>query len=161
MDIIRKLKGDKVRESLCCLEHAYTPVLSQRIPNFDEYVSKLTECAENYAVYSTNGNLVGYIGFYANDVITKTAYISQLVVNPQAQRSGIGKKLVEICFSVASNRGMKAVRLEVKNDNVNAIKFYKKIGFSQESINDKSQYMVCNITNFNSVMDMKGLDNEE
>ena len=50
MNIIKKLNGEKVRESLCFLEHAYTPVLSQRISNFDEYASKLGNCAENYAI---------------------------------------------------------------------------------------------------------------
>ena len=160
MNII-EVRGEKVRESLCYLEDAYTPVLSQRIPDFDEYASKLSLYADNYVIYSDGGDLVGYIAFYANDMTTKTAYISQLVVNPRAQRSGIGKRLVEICFSIATNRGMEAVRLEVRNDNVNAIKFYEKVGFSQESINEKSRYMVCDITNFNSVMDMKGMDNEE
>lgn len=160
MNVIKKINGEKVRESLCYLEHAYTPILSKRIPNFNEYVDKLCNCADNYAIYSDEGKILGYVGFYANDVTTKTGYISQLVVNPQAQRNGIGKKLVEICFAIAKKRGMETVRLEVRNDNKNAIKFYEKIGFCQENINEKSQHMKCSIINFNSNLELKGMENE-
>ncbi len=139
--IIKKIKGEEVKIVLYELEDAYNPVLSERIEKFDSYVQKLIEGAENFCVYSEKGKPLGFIAFYANDLENKTAYISQLVVKTKNQKSGIGKQLIERCIQEAKTKNMSCIRLEVRNDNVNAQQFYKKMGFIKESAKETSSYM--------------------
>lgn len=139
--MINRITGIEVKTVLYALEDAYNPVLSKRIENFDSYVQKLAEGAENFCVYNEEGKPIGFIAFYANNLETRTAYISQLVVKTQNQKSGIGKQLIERCFQEAKAKNMNCIRLEVRNDNVNAQQFYKRMGFIKESSKETSSYM--------------------
>lgn len=40
--------------------------------------------------------------------------------------------LIEACEKISTEKGMKAIRLEVYNHNISAIAFYKKHGFEFE-----------------------------
>lgn len=64
-----------------------------------------------------------------------------MVVKTQNQKSGIGKQLIERCFQEAKAKNMNCIRLEVRNDNVNAQQFYKRMGFIKESSKETSSYM--------------------
>lgn len=123
----------------------YSPSLYQRIDNYDQFIEKLFQYAENYALVEDEV-LMGMISFYANDIIREKAYITEIIVDQQFQRMGIGKKLIDICISESKKKGMNGIRLEVKKNNQGAIKFYERMGFRYES--DKSMiaiYMYCDI----------------
>lgn len=72
---------------------------------------------------------IAYCAFYANDVDSKSAYISLIAVRPEYQHLHIGKQLLECCLDIAIDRGMKSCMLEVKKNNDSAIRFYKANGF--------------------------------
>ena len=90
-----------------------------------------------------NNNILGYVAMYANDIGTKTAYVTLIGVRTEYQNMHVGRSLLQQCSIIASICGMKKLRLEVSNKNWSAIRFYQRNGFVGESIaSDKSTYMV-------------------
>lgn len=55
--------------------------------------------------------------------------ISYVAVLPEFQNQGIGTKLIETLIAKAQEKNLKAVRLMSRT---NAIKFYQRIGFSEQ-----------------------------
>ena len=54
-----------------------------------------------------------------------------LVVDPQVQRQGLGRTLLERCEQRAREAGCAQVRLEVREGNRQAIAFYRQCGYAQ------------------------------
>lgn len=87
--------------------------------------------------------MLGYAAMYANDLETKIAYITLVAVKPEYQGRHIGKSLLCACESLARQRGMRGIKLEVSKENDNAIAFYKRFGFQDmEQQNQDSMYMI-------------------
>ena len=105
------------------------PHLEEKIVSLDEYAQKLSKLSYVYTA-KEKGVSIGILVFYANDKKNKTAYISLIGVQNGYARMGIGKKLLEICEKISSENGMTTVKLEVDEDNINAIKFYEQNGFA-------------------------------
>ena len=81
---------------------------------------------------ATLDDAVGYASMYATDQQTKTAFMTLLAVRPGCQGMGVGKALMERCLASARENGMKQVRLEVRKDNLRAIRMYEKYGFAAD-----------------------------
>ena len=93
--------------------------------------------------YSGLEECLGYAAMYANDLVTKTAYISLICIKPEAQGLHIGSKLIQRCFEIAKLKGMTRIKLEVLNSNFRAIAFYSHHGFQLDSYtNYNTQYMM-------------------
>ena len=60
-----------------------------------------------------------------------TAHLSLLVVDPQVQRQGLGRALLECCEQRAREAGCAQLRLEVREGNRQAIAFYRQCGYAQ------------------------------
>lgn len=65
--------------------------------------------------------------------------VANITVKPEYQHKGIGTQLMDYIFELSKNnvvrgRQPKSVWLEVRSTNVNAIEFYKKLGFTQENV---------------------------
>lgn len=73
--------------------------------------------------------LIAYCAFYANDVDSKTAYISLIAVRPEHQYAHVGKQLLEYCLGIAVDRGMKYCALEVRKNDDSATRLYRANGF--------------------------------
>ena len=56
-------------------------------------------------------------------------YISNIAVYPEQRGKGIGRKLISKVEKQAKAKGTKTMVLDVEKDNINAINFYKKIGY--------------------------------
>jgi|GEM_PF-1939411 len=56
--------------------------------------------------------------------------VSELYVLPEFRKKGIGQKLLEECLSRIKAEGFKRARISVLSADKNAIKLYKKTGFS-------------------------------
>lgn len=104
------------------------PHLCEKIESFEAYAAKLSQYAEVY-VGTENADAFGIVVFYANDVQTKTAYISLIGIKRSAQGKGLGYWLLTKCQEVCRSRGMTTLSLEVDCDNDNAISFYQRNGF--------------------------------
>lgn len=118
------------------------PNMESIIPNHVAYRDKVLSKAQIICAES-DGKLVGMVAFYCNDLESKTAYITQIAVKKNAQGAGIGGLLMRKCEEVSRQNGMVYLRLEVRNDNLNAIKFYQKHDLQYEkSASEKSIYMM-------------------
>lgn len=66
------------------------------------------------------------LGFYANNVDTKVAYLSCIVVSSSLRGQGIGQQLFSKMCMIARERDMAYLQLDVAKENKNAIMFYEK-----------------------------------
>ncbi len=98
----------------------------------DEQLIELADKFAKYAVFVValdNGIDVGYVAFYCNDKVKKSAFVSMIIVDSEFQGKGYGKKLIEKAVETARSSDMKSVKLEVNKENRYAIEFYDKLGF--------------------------------
>lgn len=69
----------------------------------------------------------------------KTLWVWEFHVAPTHQRRGIGRRLMEVLKLQARESGLRALVCETQNTNVNAIRFYRSVGFTVDGI-DVSYY---------------------
>ncbi len=77
-----------------------------------------------------NGNLIAFSAFYANDILTKIAYISFFAVKKEYSNQGVGTFMMNKVCELSKQYGMEKIKLEVHENNYIAINFYKKNGFN-------------------------------
>ena len=111
---------------------------------FDEMLQK--DFIHSLIAYSS-GQPVGYavlivrnydIPLFCED--HKSIYIDQMCVIEEYRHQGVGKQLMEKIKEFALDKDIKRIELSVWVDNVNAIKFYEKMGFA-----DYLNNMCCKI----------------
>ncbi len=83
--------------------------------------------------YYDNNKLIGFIHL---NKLYENMDIVNIVVNPEYRKQGIGTKLLD--YSVRLFDDIKTILLEVNENNVGAIEFYKKFNF--EIINVRNNY---------------------
>jgi ribosomal protein S18 acetylase RimI-like enzyme len=93
-----------------------------------QYLAKLGERAEILAD-SAQGRCRAVVAYYCNDLATKQAYISLVLVDPRDRGLGLGRALVGCVLDMARQRGFASCRLEVAKDNEAARKVYLSLGF--------------------------------
>jgi len=96
--------------------------------DMDTYLAKLGEKAEIVSD-SVGGRCRGFVAFYCNDMDTKKAFVTLVLVDPRDRGSGLGKALMEFVLSVARHRGFKSCLLEVSRRNQVAYTMYLSQGF--------------------------------
>lgn len=74
------------------------------------------------------------VGFVLCRTIAGEAEILTLAVDPQAQRKGLGRALVEGSTGAARMAGAQSMFLEVAEDNVPARALYRRCGFAEVGI---------------------------
>ena len=95
----------------------------------------------NLIILCNEGNICGFAGYYANDAISRKAYISLIAIYPQYRGCGYGRQLLNAISSHAGKEGMEIIRLQVDKWNIDAIKFYKKCMFRIVEECSDSYYM--------------------
>lgn len=108
----------------------------------DEELKKILEDDKTPVfVAEKEGNVVGYAfcvhqQYINNNNMTdiKTLYIDDLCVDEAARGAHVGKALYESVLNYAKAEGYYNVTLNVWADNVNAVKFYEKIGLKIQKI---------------------------
>jgi len=78
--------------------------------------------------YEVNGDLHGY---GVMSVAAGESHILNLTVNPDAQRQGIGTRLLKHFMQLARRHSADIVMLEVRPSNIPAIRLYEKLGFNE------------------------------
>lgn len=61
-------------------------------------------------------------------------YIPELIVTKELRNSGIGKKLIQHCMTIAKKKGCYRIRLESGNQRKESHQFYKNLGFEQSAL---------------------------
>lgn len=117
------------------------PHLKDKVSDYFDFSEKLKQNAEFYIALA-DGVVCGLVVFYANNLQSRVGYITLIGLLPEWQGRNIGYHLVEHCSNAARDKGMKLLRLEVDLDNVHAIRFYEKNGFTCCSkATESSMYM--------------------
>ncbi|MBO7452854.1 MAG: GNAT family N-acetyltransferase [Clostridiales bacterium] len=78
-------------------------------------------------VFEKDGKIIGYysLAILNDDEIE----LNNLAVLPDQRHNGIGKKLLEDCFSRAQKRGAKKVKIGIVEENKILRKWYESFGF--------------------------------
>ena len=111
--------------------------------NYKEIIDKILNHAFFYAAYGDEEkSAIGYVAFYANDIKTKTAFITNIGVLEIHQRIHVGSYLMKTCIDVSRKNGMKFLRLEVLKENNKAINFYRHWEFEFEQEGEGDTYFM-------------------
>ena len=107
----------------------------------DELKQILSDDSRPVFVAEKDGNVLGYIfcvyqQHIGNNSLTdiKTLYIDDLCVDENARGMNIGRSLYNYAVDYARENGFYNVTLNVWADNVNAVKFYEKLGLKIQKI---------------------------
>ncbi len=68
-------------------------------------------------------------GMSLSPMDNKTIYLSYLVVNEEYRNQGIGTKMIRYACQTSKKEGYSCIVLNVDNDNTEAERLYKKLGF--------------------------------
>lgn len=113
------------------------------IPNLNtitcirSYSIKLSKFSRHFTIWQEN-SLIGLACCYDNDQKFECAYLSIICIDFRYQSKGLGMKLIETIINFYRIRKFKLIKLEVYKLNINAIKFYNKIGFRLLEEKEKS-----------------------
>ena len=120
----------KIAEHLERCDRGFVPPLSTRT-DIDRYARKIRDQATSFEAWA-DGKLVGLVAAYFNDEARRVAYVSNVSVEADYRRTGIGSDLMARCIQQAIERGFDGIELEVDATNLNAIALYLKHGFTME-----------------------------
>lgn len=110
-------------------------------PDPEAVLEKMLRFAD-FIVAEEGGEAAGLAVIYANDPVSRTAYVTLFGVKEAWQRRRVGSKLLEACEALARERGMERFRLEVTDSNLKAVRFYSRAGFVRTGPCEKdSSYM--------------------
>ena len=106
--------------------------LSFKNPYSDYYLKRLLNgnLADLSLIAEIDNNPIGYViarrEFRENEII---GHVIAIAVHPEHRRKGIGRKLMETVLQEFKKLGVKKVYLEVRVNNLPALRLYEKLGF--------------------------------
>lgn len=115
-------------EALIRAEQARSNGLFVRVPDLGEYLLRLASHAEVLAVHAAGG-CHGLVAYYANDLTTRRAFITLVVVAPEWRGQGLARTLVRGVLNICRARGYTRCGLEAWHDNPPARELYERLGF--------------------------------
>ena len=80
----------------------------------------------HYLVAEESGKIIGFIGLM---VIGEEADITNVAVLSEYRKNGVGASLVESIITLAKEKNITKIMLEVRSSNESAIHLYEKYGF--------------------------------
>lgn len=123
------------------------PIHLSEKTEIDNYTFKiLTNGIVVYAEFE--GEIIGAILGYSNDMISKAAYVSTFGILKSYRNLGIGEQLLSEMKKKFRNKGMKKVSLYTHESNKSGIRFYKRHGFMERPDPEKRSgdiYLECNL----------------
>ncbi|MBE6930471.1 MAG: GNAT family N-acetyltransferase [Ruminococcaceae bacterium] len=93
------------------------------------YVAVIDSTIAGTVVYSPEQGEVYKTVSWGTDFDVPVIVICKLAVHPAFLGCGVGAKLLDYAAEVGAGRGVKAVRLDVYEENLPAIRLYEKCGF--------------------------------
>jgi len=82
-----------------------------------------------------NGEIVGFIiGMVYIERNAFTGHILTIDVSPAHRRHGIAQKLLQTIEQIFKEKGVKTCKLEVREDNIAALKLYQKLGYKKIAV---------------------------
>ncbi|OTG85177.1 hypothetical protein B9T27_02940 [Acinetobacter sp. ANC 4648] len=109
-----------------------------------EYFLKIDQNSV-FIKYHHADKLAGFISFYCNNYETKEAFITLVLVDIEFRGLKIGKKMFGDLFEFIKNKNFEKCSLEVRQNNVSALKLYESLGFEQSLKMDDSVIMTMKV----------------
>ena len=106
----------------------------------DFFAEKFSKYASVIVAENSENICMGFIAYYANNLESKTAYITMVATLPEYRGMHIGQSLMDYCKKDIIAKGYTFIRLEGGKNNLIAQQFYKKNGFV--IINENSKYLM-------------------
>jgi len=120
--MLRRCKKEDLDQVLqierICFKHPY---------DYLTFLYFLMREPDGFYVAEENGRIIGYV---ISSVRGSKGTIISIAVIPEFRRKGIGSKLMRESLNFLSKR-VNHVELQVKTNNIEAISFYKKLGFEE------------------------------
>lgn len=92
---------------------------------------KLTKDPELFLIGLIDGLVVASVmGGYEGH----RGWINYLAVNPELQKKGYGRQLMEAVEKKIAAQGSPKINLQIRSSNVDVIAFYKAIGYEQDDV---------------------------
>jgi len=93
----------------------------------NSYIAELSDERAFYLVAALGSEIIGYCGYW--DIVGE-AHITNIAVCPEYRGRGIGEELLGRVIGYAARTGIEDFTLEVREDNIPAIRLYEKFGFT-------------------------------
>lgn len=104
-------------------------------------VNHKTEDSVWYTITDLNGNIIGETGLLRMYPAWHCTDLSIIIPDPKMQSKGYGTEAISLMLDSAFDKyAMNRVAIGVVGLNVNALKFYRKIGFKQEGIQEQGYF---------------------
>ncbi len=121
---------DEVLAHLGTCDCAFVPPLSQRV-TLAEYAQKLIDHAVRVEAWYGK-DLVGLLALYESTDGEKSVYITNVSVMPAWHGQKIASSMIAKYHYIASEKGIKHMKLHVQHDNQPALHLYQQMGFVTE-----------------------------
>lgn len=135
--IQRKIDKDELLEIFNYLDDSFVPSLKTQV-NLSEYSIKLSNKA-SFIFLNCGSKTIGLVAYY---ISMNKSFITSICIHKDYFGLGLGTKLFNHYLTEIIMMGVKNVELEVHMNNVNALRFYKRLGFNMKRIADNKFY--CN-----------------
>jgi RimJ/RimL family protein N-acetyltransferase len=117
-------------------ERPFDPTIQDGDIHYYDLAQMMTLPTVEIAVAELNGEIIGSGYARIRDSKhylkhQKHAYLGFMFVSPQHRGKGVNQKIIDALKQWAITQNMTELRLEVYNDNENAIRAYEKVGFSR------------------------------
>jgi ribosomal-protein-alanine N-acetyltransferase len=97
-----------------------------------QIASLLTNYNSISLVAKINGKIVGFIiGIIHIERNSLVGHILTIDVSPQYRRRGVAQNLLQEIEKIFREKGVKSCRLEVREDNIAALRLYQKLGYKK------------------------------
>ena len=123
-------------QAICLCGDAFAIPVQERA-GFSEYFQKIDNFA-CFLIARKETEIAGFSAFYMNDQESKTAFVTLIAVAPHMQGQNIGTLLLEESEKLARENGMRRMFLKVRSENLKAIRFYEKQGYTIEFQEDEA-----------------------
>lgn len=89
--------------------------------------AELQNPTASFLVLEQQGTAIGYIGIHT---VCDEGYIANLAVLPKYRKQGFGKLLLGEAVTLAQNKNLSFLSLEVRPSNLAALGLYRSLGFT-------------------------------
>ena len=121
----------------------FIPPLDQTV-DLSEYAKKIADRSITFEAW-INNTLAGLVAAYFNDAENHSGYITNVSVLGNCKGKGIGYELMRRCIEFAIQNCFNQIKLEVAENNDNAIQLYKKLNFVIFEKKDKKIGMILDL----------------
>ncbi|MBE5845463.1 MAG: GNAT family N-acetyltransferase [Butyrivibrio sp.] len=108
-----------------------------------KYINKCHKSEDSvwFTITDMNGAIIGETGLLRMFPAWHCTDLTIIIPNPEMQHKGYGTEAIRLMLDMAFNEfEMNRVSIGVVGLNTDALKFYKKIGFKQEGVQEQGYY---------------------